>query len=182
MKKLYKIALLFTFILLSSGFANAQTEREKGSDYYLKGNYQNAVETLQKAVEADKEDRDGWMYLGMSFAKLKKANKAAAAFKKADKLLPKEGAANEKDLNILSKPKAEYTISARMYQVQGIVALAVEFGEDGHLKSIFAFQTLPEGLTKNAIDAASKIKFEPAMINGKPTSKIKIIKYSFTIY
>jgi tetratricopeptide (TPR) repeat protein len=182
MKTLYKITLLFAFVLLLSNFTSAQTEREKGIEYYLKDDYQNAIETLQKVVEADDTDRDGWMYLGMSFAKLKKRDKAASAFKKADKLPKKELTGNEKDVNILSKPRAAYTDLARMNQIQGTIALAIEFGEDGQLKFIFAFQVLPDGLTRNTLDAAAKIKFEPATKNGKPVSTIRIMKYSFAIY
>jgi tetratricopeptide (TPR) repeat protein len=182
MKTLYKIVLLLAFVLLSAGLADAQSEREKGIEYYLKGDYQNAVEILRRVVENDDKNRDGWMYLGLSFARLKKDDKAVDAFKKAENLPAEEVAVDEKNVNILLRPRAGYTDSARTNQVKGTVALAVEFGEGGQLKFIFAFQKLPQGLTESAIDAVSKIKFEPATKNGKAVSSVKILKYSFTIY
>jgi len=181
MKSFHKIAGFFV-LLVCFGNVFAQAESDKAIELYQQGEYGKAVESLQKAIEIDKKNQRLWLYLGMSLAKLKKDGKAANAFRKADKLSQKDFADIEKDVLITSKPRPSYTDSARMNQVQGTVAVAIEFGADGELKNAFAFQTLPEGLTENALKAAAKIKFEPATRDGKPIPTIKIIKYSFAVY
>jgi tetratricopeptide (TPR) repeat protein len=182
MKTLYKITLLFAFVLLLSDFTFAQTERENGIQLYEQGEYEKAVVSLQKAVEADEKNRDAWLHLGMTFIKLKKESKARNAFQKAYKLSFEEPAGNNKKVNIISKPRPPYTDVARMYQTQGTIKLAIEFGADGKVKSIFVFQNLPHGLTENAIDAARRIRFEPALKDGKAVTTIGILNYVFTVY
>jgi tetratricopeptide (TPR) repeat protein len=179
---LSKLVVVFTFVLSITNLAFAQTEREKGVELYQNGDYEKATESLQKAVEADKKDYDAWLYLGMSLARLKKTSKAVDALNKADKISSKENVENKNGVKIVAKPRASYTDAARENQTQGIIALAVEFGADGTIKGVFPFQTLPNGLTENAIRVARKIKFEPATKDGKPIFAIRIIKYSFTIY
>lgn len=178
----YKSTLLTILILSSVIFAFGQTEREKGIEFYGRGEYQKAVESLQKVVEADEKDGESWLYLGMSFAKSKKRKEAAKAFKKADKLFPEDAQEDKDRIKIVAKPRAGYTDAARENQVQGTIKLAIEFGADAEIKYIFGFETLPYGLTENTIKAASKIKFEPATKDGKPVARIQIVRYSFAIY
>lgn len=177
-----KFALIAWLVLIFAGSAFAQTESEKGIELYLNGEYEKAVETLQKAVETDEKDRDAWLYLGMSFARLKKTGKAAKAFGKANKIDAKELADNEKAVKIISKPHTAYTDMARMNQVQGTIVVVVELGADGEVKFVFALRGLPDGLTENTINAARQIKFVPATRDGKPISVIKRLEYNFTIY
>jgi len=178
----YKYIMICAVALSFAGVALAQSEREKGFEHYKRGEYEKAVEILQKAVEEDDKNQESWLYLGMAFSKLKKSREAGKAFRKADKLPLKELAENEKALVIISKPKPQYTDLARMNQTQGTIAFAIEFGADGVSKNAFIFQSLPSGLTEKAIEAAEKIKFKPAIRDGKPVSTIKIVKYSFAIY
>lgn len=180
-----KLSLLTIFILSTVVFAFAQAEREKGIEFYQKGDYEKAAQSLQAIVEVNKKDREAWLYLGMAFAKSKKVNEAAKAFKKAEKLTPKEtknDVGDDKNIKFILKPRVSYTEAARQNQIQGTIKLAVEFGADGKIKYIFVFQTLPHGLTENAINAASGIEFEPATKYGKPIATIAIVKYSFEIY
>jgi TonB family protein len=178
----YKFILVFVFVLLFASFTSAQTESNKGIELYEKGEYETAVEHLQKAIETDKKDRNSWLYLGMSFARLKKGNEAVRAFKKADELPIKDLLENERAVKITAKPRANYTDLARQNNTSGTVALAVEFGADGNIKSIILVQGLPNGLVEQTISAARKIKFEPAIKDGKSVAAIGIVKYSFTIY
>ena len=186
MKTLYKITLFFALLFAANSiFAQPETEREKGFEFYNKGEYQNAVETLGKIVETDEKDRKSWLYLGMSYARLKNEKQAVKAFKKADKIRTEEPVKSDEKLTplkITSKPRANYTDSARMNMVQGTIKLAVEFGADGKIKAIIPFQKLPDGLTENCVEAAKNIKFEPAAKNGQAFSTIGILSYSFTIY
>jgi len=187
MKKLYNTALFFV-LLFSASVVFAQeevvSEREKGFEFYDKGEYQKAVETLQKVVQINKKDRKAWLYLGMSQFKSPGKSKPAKAFKAADKISDEETEASENQtkVKIISKPRASYTDEARQNQTQGTVKLAIEFGADGTIKTVFAFQTLPYGLTENCLQAVKGIKFDPATKDGKPYTTIKIVSYSFTIY
>ena len=85
-------------------------------------------------------------------------------------------------LKITSKPKAAYTDIARAEEVQGTVRLKVTLLANGEVGSVTVVNSLPRGLTEQAIAAARKIRFEPAMVNGVAVSKTITIDYSFTIY
>ncbi len=184
MKTLYKVTLFCALLFSASAVFAQESEREKGFAFYDKGEYQKAVETLQKVVEANEKDRKAWLYLGMSQFKSPGKSKPAKAFKAADKISEPEmqADATKTKLKIISKPRANYTDAARQNQTQGTIKLAVEFGADGVVKQVFAFQTLPYGLTESCVEAAKGIKFDPATKDGKPYSTITILNYSFTIY
>jgi TonB family protein len=85
-------------------------------------------------------------------------------------------------VNIIAKPRANYTDAARQNQVQGTVTLRVTFTAGGSIGSISPVSGLPYGLTEQAIAAARGIKFEPAKKNGVPQTVTKQVQYSFTIY
>ena len=83
---------------------------------------------------------------------------------------------------IISKPVPQYTEEARRNQVSGTVILLVFLTADGNVKVAVPITYLPNGLSENAIDAARKIKFTPATINGKPVSQYLRVEYNFNIY
>jgi len=83
--------------------------------------------------------------------------------------------------SILSKEKARYTDAARRNGVQGVVVLSVIFASDGTVGSIQVVRGLPDGLNENAIEAAKKIKFRPAIRNGQPVSVRGNLHYSFNL-
>jgi TonB family protein len=85
-------------------------------------------------------------------------------------------------LQITSKPRPAYTDAARRNQVQGNVALSVEFLASGQIGSVTPIRSLPDGLTERAMAAALNIKFEPAKKDGENVTVTKIIEYSFSIY
>jgi hypothetical protein len=41
---------------------------------------------------------------------------------------------------------------------------------------------LNKGLVKNSVDAARRIKFLPAEVDGKPIDVSRMVEYSFSIY
>ena len=87
-----------------------------------------------------------------------------------------------KNIEITSKPRANYTDAARQAQVQGTVTLRVTFNANGTIGSISAVNGLPNGLTEQAIAAARNIRFTPAMQNGVPKTVVKQVQYTFTLY
>jgi beta-lactamase regulating signal transducer with metallopeptidase domain/ankyrin repeat protein len=82
---------------------------------------------------------------------------------------------------ILYKEKAQYTQEAKDNNVEGMVALSVVFGVDSQIKNIVVVRWLPHGLTEKAIEAAKKIRFEPAMKDGQPVSVRGMLEYSFKL-
>lgn len=83
---------------------------------------------------------------------------------------------------ILSREKARYTEAARYNCVQGTVVLSVVFGADSKLKDIRVIRGLPDGLTRKAIEAAMKLRFQPATKDGVPVSVRGNLEYSFNLF
>jgi TonB family protein len=83
---------------------------------------------------------------------------------------------------IKGKPEPIYTERARRNGVTGMVRLRLVLGADGTVQHIYPTRRLPAGLTEAAIEAARKIKFIPAMKDGRPVSQFVTIEYNFNIY
>ena len=83
---------------------------------------------------------------------------------------------------ILYKERAPYTEDARQNRVQGVVVLNVTFGADSRIHDIGVMRGLPHGLTEKAIEAAKRIRFTPAIRDGKPVSVRGHIEFNFALY
>lgn len=82
---------------------------------------------------------------------------------------------------ISNRPTPGYTREARRNGVQGYVILKVVLSADGTVGRIRVVRRLPFGLTENAIRAACKIQFRPAMKEGIPVSQLTQIEYTFRL-
>jgi TonB family protein len=82
---------------------------------------------------------------------------------------------------ILHKEKAEYTPEARANKVQGAVVLNVIFGADGAIRILRVVRGLPHGLTGQALKAAQRVRFEPAVKDGKPVDVRGDLEFSFDL-
>ncbi|HEY7181538.1 MAG TPA: energy transducer TonB, partial [Blastocatellia bacterium] len=83
---------------------------------------------------------------------------------------------------ILYREKAKYTEEARQNKIQGVVTLQVVFHVNGSISDIKVIRGLPDGLTEKAIEAAKKIRFNPAVKNGTPVSVRGSLEFSFNLY
>jgi len=83
---------------------------------------------------------------------------------------------------IIYKERAKYTEEARQSKIQGTVVLSLIFGADGSIREIRVLRSLPLGLTESAIEAAQRIRFNPAMRDGRPVNVRSQIEYNFTLY
>lgn len=101
-----------------------------------------------------------------------------------DEITKKMYAGKEVDRKIRIGMKVEpsYTDSARLNQLTGTVVLKAIFSRNGSVTNIRTMSGLPEGLTERAIDAARKIKFIPAIKNGKYVSMSIQLEYNFNLY
>jgi TonB family protein len=85
---------------------------------------------------------------------------------------------------ITSKPRPIYTDSARQNNVQGTVQVQVVLDRSGTVGTIKAVSgsDLGYGLPEQAIAAARKIKFTPAVKDGRAVSVQVTLEYYFSIY
>ena len=84
---------------------------------------------------------------------------------------PKPVAAKEPPttpVEILVKPKPNYTEEGRKLKIEGEVRLEVQFTATGEVNVIRVLQGLGHGLDEQAVRAAKQIKFKPAQREGKP--------------
>lgn len=84
-------------------------------------------------------------------------------------------------LVIHAKPDPGYTEQARRNGTGGRVTLRLIFGADGQIKDPVAIRLLPDGLTEKALEAARRIRFQPATVDGRPVSQFLTVEYGFDI-
>ena len=70
-------------------------------------------------------------------------------------------------VEILAKPKPNYTEEGRKLKIEGEVRLEVQFTATGEVHVIRILQGLGHGLDEQAVRAAERIKFKPAQREGK---------------
>jgi TonB family protein len=107
-----------------------------------------------------------------------------ATFAVAQKAVRNKNAINTKVLNsplvILSQPKAPYpNPETGTVCISGVVRLKARFLDNGKIGDISVISSLPFGATENAIEAAKKIKFKPAIKDGRPIRVSKTLEYRF---
>lgn len=87
-----------------------------------------------------------------------------------------------RELIILRIQRPGYTESARQRRIQGTVRLRVTYLGSGEIGTIKIISWLDPDLDKKAFNAAKKIKFIPAEVDGKPVDVTKFIEYNFILY
>jgi TonB family protein len=80
---------------------------------------------------------------------------------------------------ILVKPSAALTPEALRNGTTGTVRLSVMLSSDGVVRDIRVLEGLPDGLTESAIDAASRVVFRPAEVDGFAVSQRVELEYPF---
>jgi TonB family protein len=83
---------------------------------------------------------------------------------------------------IVRAARASYVDSARDQRVAGNVRLKLKLAEDGFIPTITVRRSLPQGLLRQAIFAALRVKFLPKEKNGIPISTNVTMEYGFNIY
>lgn len=82
---------------------------------------------------------------------------------------------------ITAKPKPSYTKEARRKGVQGFVVLKVLLSARAKVGRIRVVKGLPAGLTENAIRAACKMEFKPALKSGQAVAQWVTAEYVFRL-
>ena len=93
----------------------------------------------------------------------------------------------EKDENVLpmiifNRPIPFYTDSARYKGEQGTIDVRATFSDEGRITKIGIAKTLREGLLRQSVFAAIRVKFLPQEKDGKEVTVIRPIHYRFHIY
>ena len=83
---------------------------------------------------------------------------------------------------ILSKPEPGYTEEARRNEVAGTVVLRAVLSSTRRVTDVKVVRGLPYGLTENALEAARRIAFVPAIKDGRYVSQHVVIEYNFNLY
>jgi TonB family protein len=83
---------------------------------------------------------------------------------------------------ITKRPAPKYTKEAKKQAIEGTVILRAVLSLNGKVINIHTVVGMPFGLTEKAIEAARKIKFVPAMKDGRPVSQYIQIEYNFHLY
>lgn len=82
---------------------------------------------------------------------------------------------------ILSKPAPLYTREARNLRIEGEVLLEVVLHASGDLQVLRLVRGLGHGLDDNAVKAAEKIRFKPAMKDGQPADSTVVLHVIFQL-
>lgn len=82
---------------------------------------------------------------------------------------------------ITKRPPPDYTREARREGIQGFVTLRVLLSGNGKVSRVKVIKGLPAGLTENAIRAACKIQFKPALKGGLPASMWVTVEFVFRL-
>jgi protein TonB len=77
------------------------------------------------------------------------------------------------------RPDPEYADEARKARLQGTVGVELVVDETGHPRFIKVVQSLGLGLDEEAVKAAAKWRFKPAMKDGKPVAVSAHLDFSF---
>jgi TonB family protein len=88
---------------------------------------------------------------------------------------------NEKPVEILVKPRPDYTDEARKMRIEGEVLLRVLFASTGSARVLEVTRGLGYGLNENAIRAAEQIRFKPAQRAGQPVDSTAIVHIVFQL-
>jgi TonB family protein len=88
---------------------------------------------------------------------------------------------NSRPVEILFKPKPEYTDEARSKKIEGEVLLQVTFTAAGEVRVERVIQGLGYGLDSAAQAAARQIRFRPAQQEGQPVDAKAIVHITFAM-
>ena len=102
----------------------------------------------------------------------------------ADNTPKKKAAASDSPttmVDILDKPRPQYTAEGRSLRLEGDVVLEVVFQANGTMQVNRVVSGLGHGLDENAVKAAQQIKFKPAKRDGQPVDFPARVRIEFRL-
>jgi protein TonB len=82
---------------------------------------------------------------------------------------------------LIYKMEPEFSEEARKAKYQGVVVLTIEVDSSGHVRNLRVRQGLGLGLDEKAIEAVSRWRFRPAIIDGKPVTTEAVVQVNFRL-
>lgn len=80
---------------------------------------------------------------------------------------------------ITTKPTPRYTEEARWNGTGGRVRLRLLLASTGRVTTVSVVKGLPDGLTQTAVAAACRVRFTPALKDGRQVSQYATLEYGF---
>ncbi len=181
--KLRRLFLSITVLLFCGLALIAQDEADRvtGVDLYRSGDYAAAVEKLEPLLKNGKLDRDAARYLAGAYVHLKRMDDATKLFKKSEKLsMPKNEINYDRVLKITKPFRPNFDRSAIPDTFSSLsIRMAVEYKADGTIGFVHPFFTTWRGLLPEAIKGVKNIRFEPAVVGGKPVTIVGQWDYNY---
>lgn len=84
-------------------------------------------------------------------------------------------------VQIIEKFRPAYTAAAREQQIEGEVLIEVLFQASGTIQVLGIVKRLGYGLDERAVEAARKIRFKPASLEGKPIDSRARVRITFQL-
>lgn len=94
---------------------------------------------------------------------------------------PPSASALSTPVEILEKPRPGYTEEARRMAIEGEVLIEVLFSASGQARVSRVLRGLGHGLDEQAVDAAERIRFRPAMRGGAPVDSSAVVHIVFQL-
>lgn len=85
-----------------------------------------------------------------------------------------------KKVLIKEQPRPAYTAEALRERVAGRVVIEAYFGRNGKVSRPRVVEGLPHGLSEQAVEAARRIRFEPAEVKGERVTVLRRVEYVFS--
>jgi protein TonB len=82
---------------------------------------------------------------------------------------------------LVYKVEPEFSEEARKAKFQGMVVLIIEVDANGNVRSIRVRQGLGLGLDEKAIEAVSRWRFRPGVLDGKPVTTQATVQVNFQL-
>jgi len=144
------------------------------------GNAQKAIAEAQaKTVTAERNQDYRCAEDGTLERILETAGDANATTEPSERILSSKE--TDSRVVITGKPQPSYSKEARRNGIQGFVVLKVLLSGNSRVTRVRVIKGLSAGLTENAIRAACKMRFKPAMKDGSPVSQWVVAEYAFRL-
>ena len=163
----------FSLALITKSFAQYKLEQ-----------YSEAAASLEQflALSPDDLDANTWREQATMLGLRARDPQSTSATPLPSAPATLSGKETSQKARVLSKPEPSYTEAARRAGVTGTIVLRAIFSSDGEVKGVRVSQALPFGLTTAAIQAARRIKFTPAIKDGRPVSMYIQLEYNFNLF
>lgn len=96
-------------------------------------------------------------------------------------MLPLDAGPATTPVEILFKPRPNYTQEARALKLEGEVLIEVMFGANGQLQVQRVVRGLGHGLDEAGVEAANLIRFKPALRRGSPVDSTAVVHVVFQL-